>query len=60
MPNIELSKKLATIRPILSRYLEDNLGANLESDLCTKTGQKDPKSVSFNVLDRMIPTFLPI
>ena len=41
-------------------YLEADLGADLESDLRTKTDQNGPKLVSFNVLDRIFPTFLPI
>jgi hypothetical protein len=48
------------LRPVLSRYLEANLGADLESDLRTKTDQIGSKSVCFVVLDRTIPPFLPI
>ena len=51
---------ITILRLVLSRYLEADLGADVESDLRTKTDQKGPKSVSFNILDRMIPTFLRI
>jgi hypothetical protein len=48
------------VRPVLSRYLGADFGADFESDLRTKTDQIGSKSVCFAVLDRTIPLFLPI
>ena len=51
---------IVIVRPVLSRYLGADFGADLESDLRTKTDQIGSKSVCFAVLDRTIPLFLPI
>jgi hypothetical protein len=48
------------LRPVLSRYLGADLGADFESNLRTKTDQIGSKLVRFGVLDRTIPLFLPI